>query len=127
MITDADADEVGLNVVGGEGEGGKQVFVEIVAGGYFLVKQQPIGRRVEGNVVANAQIEHETYAVEQHFVCEQEAGFQVDVPIRLGDFVGVVVNQFHTDSHSFALRDLEHEVGGQIVDEIVLVCTILLA
>ena len=45
MVADADADEVGLDVVGGEGEGGKQVFVEIVAGGYFLVKQQSSGER----------------------------------------------------------------------------------
>ena len=75
----------------------------------------------------NAKIEHETDAVEHHFVGEQEAGFQIDIPIGLGDFVGVVVNQFDSKSQPVALSDLEHKVGSQVMDKEIFVCAILLA
>ena len=98
MASYAEADEVGLDVVGRESKCGKQVVVEVVACGHFLVKQHPEGRRVERNIVAQADIKHEADAVEQHLVSEQESWFQVDVPVGLGDFVGVVVDQLDTQS-----------------------------
>ena len=127
MVADADADEVGLDVVGGEGERGKQVFVEIITDGHLLVKQQAEGLRVERHVVAHSGVEHETDAVEHHFVGKKKARLEVDAPIGLGDFVGVVVNHFKTKTQPVALRDLEHEVGGNVVDVKILVCAVLLA
>ena len=126
MVSYVDADEVGLDVVGGESECGKEVVVEVVACGHFLVKQHPEGRRVERNVVAQADIKHEADAVEQHLISEQESWLQVDVPVGLGDFVGVVVDQFDSKSQPIALGDLEHEVGSQIVHEKIFVGSVLL-
>ena len=44
MVANAEADEVGLDVIGGKGKRGKQVLVEIVSGSDFLVEQQPVCR-----------------------------------------------------------------------------------
>ena len=68
MVADADADEVGFDVVGSEGDGGKQVVVEIVTRRYLLVKQHPEGWGVERHVVAQPHVEHEAGLVEQHLV-----------------------------------------------------------
>ena len=66
VISYADADEVGLDVVSGERKCGKQVVGEIVARSYFLVKEE--GFVGTGGVLSYANIEHETDSVEHHFV-----------------------------------------------------------
>ena len=75
MIADAKTDEIGLDVVSGEGECGEQVVVEIVTDGELLVESEEKAAFV-GNVFVNemeivdasACVKHEADAVEHHFV-----------------------------------------------------------
>lgn len=75
MIADAKTDEIGFDVVSGEGECGEQVVVEIVTDGELLVESEEKAAFV-GNVFVNemeivdasACVEHEADAVEHHFV-----------------------------------------------------------
>ena len=123
MIADAKTDEVGLDVVGGEGESGKQVVGEIVAHRHLLVEQEGLGE--QRLVVAQAGVEHETDAVEHHLIRNQQTDLRF--PVGMGDFAAVVDDHLRAKAQTVALGELEHEVGGQVVNEKVLVCAILLA
>ena len=127
MVSYADADEVGLDVVSGEGEGGKQPVGDVIAEGHLLVEQHAELFRGERRVVAQPHVEHEAEAVEHHLVGYQQAGLEVEIPVGLGDLVGVVVDELDAHAQTVALAELEHEVDRQVVDEEILVCAILLA
>ena len=83
MVSYAEADEVGLDVVGGKREGSKQIVGEVVTRCYFLVEQE--GAFGDGGVVADADVEHETHAVEHHFVGDKASYLQeVKEPVPVG-------------------------------------------
>ena len=68
MVSQAEADEVGLDVVSGERKGGKQVVVEVVTCSHLLIEQECLLRY--GRVVTDAEVEHEAHMVEHHLVGE---------------------------------------------------------